>query len=893
MKRVSRLVVALGVVGLLAACRTPRQSTASEAAPAASLPSESSRPTHDRTDIRLVAQSGDGSILGVGWQDGTRVFRREGERWRAIESVKRYPDQAVGLAADPSRPGEFLSLWSGEPDDGGNRAYLDLCRHAPGSPAKWIRFRNPTVEDDGRGAKVPLLTVDDAGDVWLSFPAAVLMRVPAGGGEPEVLTIPRERFHAARAGAEVKTIDSLVFVPDGKGAGWLWTAGDGDSRSDAGQLHRPLRIQNGTIGSAPELAGLPDQGRVTLVRKDAAGRNVWAIEGRGLWRVDAEAGVASPIDSPPGADRILDWKEWDDGMAVALVFSRQKRPDQLAGEIWVRRDEVWMNAGWSGDTSARTLRRNEWAIQPRSWLRHADGILGAGFNGGLVSVACTHAGATVKNLDWRDGALVEKARSLFPLSDGRVLAHGTGASVFAPEAWLRRLANEDHRVAGVRVFLESPIRDDEGRVWIPHLRGRGAPAVYHWTGEQWEEWPLPAERTGWSRDALWVDAKGRVAIFSSVLNGPAWERAAGSPDGWKRWKSGAELVEARAAEENPEASLARWEDGFQRTPVLAGGGRALVGENGSLWQLADGKWRRFTSRELGEAAYRYGFDAEGTPWFFTNRRLRRLSPESGWVVVAGGDELRREQERSRGSHAAQWPDWVEARFARAEVSAAHADDAGDWWIVRNGELWRGRAGEFVRVFADDEPSPFRTGTGFWFQEVRSDARGNRLFLRSPHVLLPAGPAPVPVVLRLPVSEPGDVVVRVSASGMAWFEARIDDGAWRRGRGDTLAFRELAPGLHVLEVRGVGRGLDAGPIVRHEIDIVEDSGRRIPRLMERLVKDDYAGRADAVERLALHGAEAGAAVRAALAGETDEARRWWLRAVLQAIEDRGGGTVPVR
>lgn len=868
-------IAALGALSVLAACRTPERTgfparPADGVAPRALL--------HDRTDIRVTAQAGDGVVWGAGWRDGAGVFRWRGDAWEKTEDARGWPGGVIGMAAGPASPGLVYSLWSGPPNTSGNVSVLHLRRHEREEQASVLlaSFPNPTAAADGSDGKAPRLAVDAAGDAWLSFPAAILVRVRAEGGEPEVIGLDRS-FFVPPAGRDILP---LAFMPVAPGQGWLWTAQDEYRRSGACELFRPARVTEGHVEACPPIAGLPDEGRVTFVSAPENGRMVWALEERGLWEIDLATMTARPRSSPPEAWRILDWRALEDGSEVAVVFSRRRGPDRLAGDIWLRRGGAWTNVGPSGDTRAASAGAHGWEVRPHAWRLWDGALLGAGFHTGLVGVDFSEAPLRARTLDWTVNFPVVHPRDLHSLPDGRLLIHGGGSTAVAEPDALRRGWTATEPPPAVWAWEEHPVRADDGRLWLLRVRGRGAPVVRHWDGAVWREWPLPAERDWWPEDGLWVDETGRVVVFSDNLDKPAWERAEDVPEGWRRWTSGKELVAARAAEPRPAATLYPVMEGFRKLPVLAASGRALV-SRGPLWSLAGGVWTSHDRRALGAAPFRYGFGDDGVPWFYTNGKKRSLETDGTWV-----DAGTMKVDRSRTSRTGgPWPEWLAARLDERAASSAHRDEEGVWWIMLAGELWKAWGGEVSQVFAVGEPSPFRSGRGLYFYGVRSDSRGNRFFDGSPHVLLPAVPGPGVDVAWMPAPLAVDRRARVTGGAdLARHEWRLDDGEWRRGEGNMLWLRELSEGAHVLEVRGYNRRLDAGPVTRVELRLDYDPAKRLARLMHELRAADYATRAEAVRRLGLRGAAAEPAVRAALAAENDEAVRWWLRAALQAMED---------
>jgi hypothetical protein len=623
---------------------------------------------------------------------------------------------------------------------------------------------------------------------------------------------------------------------------------------------------------------------VTLVAPgEAPGRTVWAVEDGGLWEVDAGALTAASRGSPPGVWRIIDWAEPSAGLEAALAVAAKKDASRLVGNIWIRRDGVWNDAGPTGDTQAETAGADGWQLRPRSWLVDGETLFGAGFYRGLPAIDLAVPEPRVRLLGWAERQSVEHPGRLHRLPDGAVLAHGVGTLRAAPGALRRAASAAETEPAMAAAFHEHPVRAPDGRLWVLCVRGMGAPEVRHWDGKAWQNWAMPPERDWWPEHALWVDERGRAALFSNELEKPAWERDGSVASGWRAWADGRELVAARAAEPLPAATLASISEGFRHTPVFSGDGRALVGMGGNgLWYYSSGTWTRFTQRQLGTAPFRYGFEPgqDGAPWYQTNRKRRRLT-DGSWVKVPAVQEAA----VSSHSHAKEaQPAWLGELLAGRRVGSLHVDADGVWWALAEGELWKARAGEAAQVFAPGEPSPFLTGTGGVFFAVHVNAEGDRFFQGNPHVLLPARPGPKTWVTPRSVDSPADRLFAVQGEDLLRHEWRVNEGAWQKGEAEGLELRELPAGRILLEVRGINRRLDFGPITRLELRLDYDAAARTADLIATLRSPVSATRVEAVGRLAKRGAAAEAALREELEHEADEGRSWWLRAALQAVAD---------
>jgi hypothetical protein len=894
-RHVSLLIAGLAV---LAACRAPegaRQAGKVSAAVGSLSPSSETAarvvPIHDRTDIRVAARAADGSLWGVGWAGEAAVFCWRDDGWKKIESAAGLPGNVIALVADPAHPDAVLSLWAGRPQTSGDLSSLHVYRHAPGRERVMLAsFANPTAKENGERGLSPAIAADAAGDVWLSFSAPFLLRVPAAGGEPLRVDLPREWF-AAVTGTSRSPSELLLlrFTPDATpGDGWLWSVIDEGRPSRRDALFRPVRLEGGRALPMPAIEGLPAAGRVTCLVADGPKRAIWAIEDGGLWDVDLGAGRATARVSPPGAWRILDFSRPADGVEVALTVAPRRGKDRLVGEIWIRSGGgAWRSAGPSGDERASTPGAGGWAVRPRSWARADDLLIGAGFNSGLLAIRPADETPRVRTLGWRQGIYAVQTKEVFPLPEGRLLVQGDSAVAAPVATW--RAAWERAGAAGavptVTVLERMPIRASDGRLWFLVSSGRGSPLVRHWDGGKWQEWPLPPEREWWPEEALHVEESGRAVVFGDGPKQPAWERDEGVEGGWRRFESMFDWLAARADSGEAIAVAQRGREGFSSRPVFGPRGGVLIGASGSLWLRREGAWRMFTTRELGYTPWRYGFDEKGEPWFASQRERRRLLPDG---AIGEPEPWRDPGERNWSTFAENRPAWLNAWFEGRRVDSVHPDALGVWWILTAGELWSAREGEFARVFADDEPSPFRAGGRSIFFGVALDERGHRLFLGNAFILLPTLPAEVARVEWLSTDEPTDRVGKVTGGRRA--EWRLNAGPWRPAREGRVELLEMPPGKHRVEVRGEDARFSPIEAVEVMLTLDYDEQARVGRLLEWL--QDERRRGEAVMRLARRGAGVEARLRAELARERDERRAWWLRAALQAIEDErsreGGG-----
>lgn len=829
------------------------------------------RVRQDHTTIFASVQAGDGVVWAVGQNPHRRLYVWRGEGWVEHEETVEWPGSVLTMMASPSQPDVVYSVWSGPQGSGGVLTTLHVWRHEAGQPSRMLAsFANPSAVGEHNRGEIPQVSIDETDTIWLALRGDRLLRLPPGGGEPQALPFDEGVFPPLPAD-KARHGRPQSYLPESPARGWLWTVQNDVKESWAHELPRPVLVENGRVRSLRVPQGLPANGLVTWMTALENGRLVWALEGEGLWEVDPAEGTARSLSSPPGVWRITDRRVFPDGLEIVLGCAERSGTDRLSGDVWVRRDDTWINAGPSGDTRGGLTKS-------RRWLWWDGQLLATGFRDGLLHVDFSSGRPVARALGWREHLNVGEPRFMHVLPDGRLLVIGSGTQVIEPGA-LPRLWAAAADAPTVWTVKGNPVRADDGRLWSLVPQGRGGAVVRHWDGRAWSDWPLPAEMTQhWSEELLWVDARGRVAVFSWKLDDPAWEREESVEGGWRRWESGQALVAARAAENPPVDSLSPVRQEQLRRPVIGPGGRALM-FRGSFWQLADGVWTARTPRELGRWPIRYGFEEDGVAWLQASNRKFVQTADGGWSEAGAlphGTSLM--------SHANDsWPDWLRERLDRNAVRAVHRDEEDVWWILHKNELWRGHAGEVLRVFAEDEPSPFRMPSVFYGVLISPD--GTRLFHSERNVLLPAGPGPELTVRVIDGDQPVDKGIEVAEdSRLLRHEWRLAGGEWRRGEPGVLWLREVTDGGLVVELRGVNRRLEIGPVTRVELRSPHSAADRARVLIARLRSEDYAGRADATRRLSALGVAAKTELEAALENESDASRRWWLRAALQAVTD---------
>jgi hypothetical protein len=471
-----------------------------------------------------------------------------------------------------------------------------------------------------------------------------------------------------------------------------------------------------------------------------------------------------------------------------------------------------------------------------------------------------------------------------PLPGGELLIQGASVVVTTPEELRAGWRAAEHGVEpAAHEFHQNAHRAPDGRLWMPESVGEGAPKVRHWDGARWHEWPMPEMYSpNGSVPILWVDEIGRIALFSLKLDGPAWERRSSGSGVWRRFESGWKLIEARAADPEKARTVRPLGQQLPFQAEIAPDGRALVGAGPELRLWNQDAWTSLMKEAGHGILWNCGFGADGRPWTEGNGARR--------VFDADGRETATKIKSGPQNHAlkeGEWPDWLAAVLDEKSALAARQDSEGVWWVSQRGELWKGWDGDVVRIFSADEPSPFRKDGGVGFRAIQVDPSGGRLFESWPRILLPPGRGPeVSLEWRRNENPLTDRIGRVAGTDVYFYRWRVDGGEWRRSAPDKLLhLRELPRGEHLLEVAAFSPRLDAGPVLRERFRVDYKVSRRIRELLDRLHRAGASERTEVVRRLAAHGVDAEAAVKKRIAAEADEDRRWWLRAALQAIEDR--------
>ncbi len=907
MKHRALAVLCLAIAGL-PACRPPEIS-GGRAAPALGhepdriardLPvAETLSPTSDttrseagvRTGLTLhpgpiyrVAAGGDGTVWGARHgRDGQELVCWESGDWRRVDDQASWPRRAtiVDMAADPMNPAALLSVW--KPTGDYVRA-LQIWRHVAGEPTGVLlgEVENPTAGfASERSVVEPRVTFDADGGVWFTFKAPHLVHFPAGGGAPRSWELPAGKLTEPQR----RRYSPLVYTPEVSGRGWVWALIGTTDAKHADLLAKPMLVEDGRLRQDYVLAGLPVDAQVSLVARSVDGKTVWAVENEGLWDVDVVNGTASRRSSPPG-QRIIDWCQPADGLEVALVTPGRREAVRNVSEIWICRDGEWTLAGHTGGWTyaPRGMQTPVGGLHDWTW---SDGLLMAARMRGLFMIDLTgddNGSGRVRVPDWREGFYLDRVFQILRLKHGGLMFQGEGGVVTALPAALRGISADEHRVSasGAEMFTPYVLRATDGRLWLVHKRRDGGSMVRHWDGGRWHDWPLPDEyESPYAYGGLWVDELGRVALFpKSNLDDPAWERDPNAPGGWRRWETGWRLIEHRAGQPEKAANASTVRIESRDLPAISSDGRALVGHKAELRLWEQGAWRVLATYSNYTPRWRWGFGEDGRPWtVFTDKHH-----------VFAADGTRQETPAARVNHrnatkVGEWPDWLSNQLDFAQAKSAHQDAEGVWWVLQDGELWKGWRGEVVRVFQPNEASPFRRSSWTTFVAVYVGRQGERLFECNSLVLIPQlPPVGTPRLSWANGESAADRRLQIDVDGSSHMEWRLDDGAWHFGKIAALELRELAVGSHVLEVRFYNRRLEPGPIMRETFEIEFDQGAYLDGIVSALYSQSYADRAAAVARLRLIGPRALPVVNALLARETDERRLWWLRAAVQAIND---------
>ncbi len=886
MKRI--VVVVLGFcVGLLQGCRTPDRAivpAAPEAEEAVRANGLGAGLTLHTGYVSKVALSGDGTVWGVRSRNAElELARWEDAAWKGVDDMASWPRRAhiVELAADPANPVAVLSVWKPRGD---YVRTLEVRRHVAGEAAGVLlgEVENPTfgfVRE--RSVVEPQVTFDAKGGVWFTFKAPYLVHLPPRGGDPQTWKLPVGTLSEP----ERRQYSPLIYTPAGTGSGWVWAWIGIKEAKSADLMARPLLVEGGRLRNDYVLAGLPADAQVTLVARSVAQETIWAVENEGLWNVDLIKGTATRRSSPPGA-RIIDWCQPADGLEVAVVVPAQRKTDGTVTDIWIRNGGEWTCAGSTvtGFRSQLEMQSPTGGLYGWTWR---DGMLFASQPRGLMVVDIMKNkdnASQVRTPDWREGFYLDRVLRILRLKDDTLMIDGEGGVVMAAPGSLRRNADAADRSGVPEVFRFNlyAARAVDGRVWYVHSLGEGAPMVRHWDGERWHEWPLPKEyQTPYASGGIWVDELGRVALFpKNSFDEPAWERDLDARGGWRRWPTGWLLIENRAQTPEKAANVPYIAQGSLDFPAISSDGRALVAHRGKLRLWDQGAWRILASYSAYTPGWRWGFEEDGRPWTVYNDK-RHVFDVDGTRHETAVIPFKFRYETKVG----EWPDWLSRQLDRERALAAHQDSDGVWWVLQDGELWRGWNGEVVQVFRPDETSPFRRIGSTSFDAVYVGRRGERLFRCNSPVLLPQlTRLEAPQLTWADGEAPADRRLHIEADGITHVEWQLNDGPWRLEKAGDIELQELAQGTHVLNVRLLNRRLEPGPILREEFRVEFDMPAHYGKVIQGLHVGTYAERMATVRRLSLMGETARPWLVDILKHETDDTRRWWLRAALQAIDD---------
>ncbi len=892
--RLAVIMAVLGMNPLLAQVEEKTVPVAIGIGPA----TEKAAPSVPEPDWRVadMAQDGDGTLwavaspvdLGSGAYpsaDAIRslaIFDNEAGQWQPHPCAVAGDARALKLATISD--GRVVSLWQS-----GQQSVLTL--HSAGGDELWAKM--DTVFQEPR-----LLPLAEGGLI-ITERGPKVVRLQGVDVPPEIVTLnddlflpPEKMDESSRSHAQTYAVEA------GDGSVRLWSYAleplphiwriAGMVRWAEGQEPRPvshLPMEK----DKPISAVLPDGDKHLLV----------AEAGKGLWRIPiAEDESAKEIKAPEG---VLDHIEQMNRLQGALHIITCPRPTKISIQMSKTvNNHLEMRQERFFDPTKRTgklLRLSENKLEviaegldgepgfgrsPRSLCVSPLGLV-IGSVGGAplwLPASINDVPARVVLLDDSRGFRLREAAQVFALKDGRhvIRAHDlTWTTLQLNEAEKPKTEVSRFSIIQTRGRM---IEDQRHHLWA----WRAEPADFaRWDGKSWKPQPEAPVPIAECQDAA-TDANDQLWLLHSQ-NGPSAVLDLKTAR-WTTYDSAESAIGARL----------QLGDCITRTPYLVfsvishtNGVTGFLSWSGTLHVRRDGKWSRTRLSELagpdGTATGAPFFDAKGNFCMPVARRHFTFSPNGKWVELPNADTS---QDRTHDI----WRYHPPADCPVPNANSAVMDRHGVQWITRpDGSLWKVLGGLAVQVGGKDTSPPLTPGS--WLYHAHVDEHGtahlrievyseflNYLVVRPLKATKSAGEVEIvstehPPLLRF-----------ASEDDTLWHRWRVAGRDWslpKRGGTDLLA--GLLPGEHRIEIQIYDAEFTpVGPLLTKTLHIEAAGEDTFNNWLHDLTVGELEQRERAAKLLRGQGPQALPALRQAHEkAADDETLRWWLSAIIQAIE----------
>lgn len=811
-----------------------------------------------------AAQDRTGCLWAYSRAERGKIFRFDGTRWEERETSLEPSARAMAGKVVTMTDGSVACLWRLDDNT------LAVTRHAGMEKPRVLGTCAGSIQGDGSSA---IVLAGSGNRLWITDASPRVYCLDEKGLRLAHEILPEELDKPFMA---PQGHNAMHAAEDGRGRIWLWSDASAanhvnlrgvlvlaDGRAELHDLAAPLKKENGNLLA---VARLDDRHMVV------------SVAGDGIYRVDIESFALERMNEPaPKTFGHVRELFVHNGDTYAVEYGARYQ-----NSLW-----RWQGTEWTRLIADADPHQN--SPSPRCWLPIREGLLMASFGGGPWFIP---AHGEPARFSWRSGLPLEDAHSLARLPDGTFFALGPRGQMFHSPLDLPPRERDNPRIAEFDSKKGWTV-DADGHPWTVIT---ATPRVLRgWNGEAWEAHPIPAGAEENGRPGvlpppppdLRTDAEGRVWVMGDYrYTLHLFDTHSGQ---WQEFPKQREAY--LALRDHPPHFLG--DDIYTFGPQYSADRQRVAYREGVVdVHYYDGSsWRQFSRVQIdGNKKSNYGL---GPPWFDKDGRLCvNIRPGITWRL---GDDGKWSQTPFESHFPTDhWSETaVSPGLAAPEGCVTNQPDSvvldnrGLYWLTWQNNLYKAMPGRCIKVFADDELSPFHTERRL--TTVFVDAGGNaflgtRTAVAENFILKPKSPPPRTTVTIEPAS--ADAVqaqLRVESKLPTEVRWQLDNSPWQTTKEATLTLRDLPDGAHKLRVSALDAELqtESRP-VETAFEIHVDPARQIADLIAGLSDPDYDRRKAAIDALARQPERSVPALQRARETANAE-QRWWIDAALQRID----------
>jgi hypothetical protein len=841
-------------------------------------------------------QDGNGILWGFSGNYPNHLYRFDGKTWS--DQVAPFPTgenakpQEIAKLAD----GSVACLWR-LPDN-----KVSITRHTEAGAVIWGTCDGSIITDE-----TATMLPDSQNRLWITGRFPAICRADEKNGIKIIHQIQPEevahiRFIGDRSPAPFQgkiNCKMIHCMEDGEGRIWAWSDW-ADGRSDS-QFRERLRgillfvgdktelVQPEFLSSEPNIPSFPPgvstepkhlpksflhpeepincKGVYRIVKADS--NHMWvSVAGLNtdeLYKVNIDSLLAEKL-SPPAPNELVVWN--NDLLGV-----------DRSNILWKYHNEKWEKIYEGLDSWPP----NQYGW--REWLGLTNGLLVPSSGNGALFVL--KEGKPIR-LSWKNGFDGEFTYSFAYFSNGVLFALCKNQTFFcAPFA----LPPQDK--------IEPRIHQYPAGNWL--IGADGSPwtilddskeSISNWKDGKWVHHPMPYSL----HEGFSPDPEGRIWLPPILGNRPTPNSTQVYDPHTEQWQSFSSLEEAFIQLKVPPSFLLVNQSVLSPQYSVDHNRIAFrASESQPCIKYYDGfKWTTLNRLNI---TGNMSDGSMGAPWFNKEDKLCINMPDKTtwqmdenqkWSKILYQDHPSHENEWKQSIGFSLWQPPTPEGCITDRPDSIVMDNHGVCWLTWQGALYKSIEGHCVKVFGQDEVTPFAAIRYDHLFHANVDSKGNALLSMGYSSLKVVGISPKshPPQTSVIISREGEDTIRANfdahSSSKIEFRWQLDNYPEQVSSSSTLTLEGLPNGAHTLRVSALDEELqsDSAPALS-KFSIKIDPIRQIEELVTRLSNPDYDRRKSAVNALSLQPALALPALKKARFTADDD-KKWWIDAALQKI-----------